>query len=82
MGGEGEMVYYNFGNNGFHQELIDAELEKYPGIQATSLPADFGKENYTEESIAQMVRENPDLEAIWSDGDTGAIFWGLNSMAR
>jgi ABC-type sugar transport system substrate-binding protein len=80
MGGEGEMVYYNFGNNGYHQELIDAELEKSPGIRATSLPADFGKENYTEDSIAQMVRKNPKLEAIWSNGDNGAIFWGLNNM--
>jgi TolB protein len=80
MGGEGEMVYYNFGGNNFHQELIDTELEKYPAIQATSLPADFGNVTYTEESIAQMVRDNPNLGAIWSDGDTGRIFWGLNSI--
>jgi TolB protein len=80
MGGEGEMVYYNFGKNDYHQELIDAELEKYPGIRATAMPADFGKEIYTEESIARMVRENPNLEAIWTDGDNGPIFWGLNNV--
>jgi TolB protein len=81
MGGEGEMVYYNVGHNNFHQELIDAELEKFPGIQATSVPADFGKEPYTEESIAQMVQENPNLGAIWTNGDMGRIFWGLNSIS-
>jgi len=80
MGGAGEMIYFNVGNNAFHQELIDAELEKFPGIQATSMPSDFNNPGYTEESIAQMVRDNPDLKAIWSDGDMGSIFWGLNTM--
>lgn len=80
MDGEGEMIYFNVGNNAFHQELIDAELEKYPGIMATSLPSDFNNPGYTEDSIAQMVMENPNLGAIWSNGDTGSIFWGLNTM--
>ena len=79
MDGEGEMVYYNVGNNDFHKELIDAELEKFPGIQATSLPSDFANPGYSEESISQMVRENPNLGAIWSNGDTNAIFWGVNN---
>ena len=81
MGGEGEMVYYNVGHNDFHQMLIDAELEKFPGIQATSVPADFGKETYTEDSIAQMVQENPNLGAIWTNGDMNSIFWGLNNIS-
>jgi TolB protein len=81
MGGEGEMVYYNVGQNNFHQELIDADLKKFPGIRATSVPADFGKEPYTEDSIAQMVQENPNLGAIWTNGDMGRIFWGLNSIS-
>ena len=80
MGGEGEMVYYRFENDDLYRGLIDAALEKYPGIQATAQPTDFGNIGYTEESIAKMIRENPNLGAIWTDSDMGAIFWGLNSI--
>ncbi len=82
MGGEGEMIYYNVGQNSFHQELIDAELEKFPGIRATSVPADFNTENYSDQSISQMVRENKNLEAIWSNGDLNAIFWGIKNAGE
>lgn len=77
MGGEGEMIYYNVGQDRFHQELIDAELEKFPGIRATSMPADINTENYTEQSISQLVQENKNLEAIWSNWDINRIFWGI-----
>lgn len=80
MGDSGELVYFNFGNNDYHQELINDLLKGYPDIQATSLPAEFGKENYTEQSIAQLAQENPNLGAIWSDGDLNSIFWGLNGI--
>jgi TolB protein len=79
MDGAGEIVIYNLGNNDLHQELIEANLEQFPGIQATFLPSDFGNPGYNEESIAQMVRENPNLGAIWSNGDTNAIFWGIHN---
>lgn len=80
MGGKGELVYFNFGDNEYHQQLMDDLLENNPGIRATSMPADFSKASYTEKSIAQLARENPGLGAIWSDGDLNAIFWGLNNM--
>lgn len=80
MGDQGELVYFNTSHNDYYQELIDNLLKDYPGIQATSLPSDFENPGYTEASIAQMVRENPDLGAIWSSDFLNDIFWGLNSM--
>ncbi len=80
MGGSGDMVYFNFGNNVYHQEIIDDFLAKNPGIRATSMPADFNGKSYNEQSIAQMVQKNPDLGAIWSDGNLNDIFWGLNNL--
>lgn len=80
MDDNGELVYFNFGNNGYHQELIDDFLAKNPGIKSTSLPADFNGNSYNEQSIGQLVKEKPKLGAIWSDGDLNSIFWGLNNI--
>ncbi len=80
MGDKGKLAYYNFGHNDYHQELIDGMLAKHPNIQATAMPADFGGNGYNEESIAKLVKDNPDLGGIWSDDNLNAIFWGLNNI--
>lgn len=78
MGDAGEMVYYNFGNNGLHQAVIDAVLKEYPEIQETALPADFQGNSFTVDSISEMISSNPNLEAIWSDQSLLDIFWGVD----
>ena len=79
MGETGEFVYYNFGQNGIHQSLIDQGQINYPGIKATSMPAEFEGNPITEESIASLATSNPNLEAIWTDEKLNDIFWGLKN---
>lgn len=82
MDEEGEFVYFNFGNNDFHQSLIDQVLKDFPEIRATTLPADYEGNPVTEDNITALVTENPNLKAIWSDEQLENIFWGVhNSQA-
>lgn len=80
MGDTGEFVYYNFGHSDFHQALIEEVLKDFPGIQATAMPAEFNGSSLTEESIAALVAENPDLGAIWTDEEHPNLFWGLKDV--
>ena len=59
MGGQGEFVYFNFGKNGFIQDIIDAVLAEYPQVKATSMPAEHGKQAFTQESLVEMVKKEP-----------------------
>lgn len=78
MGGQGEFVYYNFGKNGFIQEIIDDVLAKYPQVKATSMPAEHGKQAFTQESLVEMVKKNPNIKAIWSTDNRMEIFWAMH----
>ena len=80
MGGEGEFVYFNFGQNGFVQEIIDEVLAANPNVKATSLPASYDGESFTKESIAEMVKKNPEIKAIWSTEKQGDIFWAMADL--
>ena len=80
MGGEGEFVYFNFGQNNVHQALIDQALKEYPGITATSLPASFEGESFSEESIAALMKSDPAPKAIWSDNRQADMFWMLKNI--
>lgn len=79
MGDSGDFVYFNFGPSGTHQSYIDAVLKGYPDIKATSVPATYDGISLTEQIIADLVAENPNLGAIWSNEFLPNLFWGLNS---
>lgn len=76
MDAAGEFVYFNVGNNSFHQSLIDQALKGLPEIQATALPADYEANSVTEEKVAALVTANPNLKAIWSNEGLENLFWG------
>ncbi len=78
MGGQGEFVYFNFGQNGFIQDIIDEVLAKYPQVKATSMPAEHGKQAFTQESLVEMVKKNPNIKAIWSTDNKMEIFWAMH----
>jgi hypothetical protein len=80
MGGEGEFVYFNFGQNNVHQALIDQTLKNYPGITATSLPASFEGASFTEEELAALMKSDPAPKAIWSDNRQADMFWMLKNI--
>ena len=81
MGGEGEMVYYNFGPSDYDDYLIQQELEKYPGIQASAMDASYEDTSVaSEEKIAEIVASNPNIGAIWSNEMLPNVFWGLNDL--
>jgi ABC-type sugar transport system substrate-binding protein len=77
MGGEGEFVYFNFGSNGFTQEIIDEVLAAYPNVIATSMPASYEEESLTQESIIELMQANPEIKAIWSNENQMDIFWAI-----
>jgi hypothetical protein len=81
MGGEGEMVYYNFGPSDFDDYLIQQELEKNPGIQAAAMDVSYEDTSVVSEvKIAELVASNPEIGAIWSNEKLPDIFWGLNDL--
>lgn len=79
MGGQGEFIYFNFGQNGFIQDIIDEVLAKYPQVKATSMPAEHGKQAFTQESLVAMVKKNPNIKAIWSTDNIMDIFWAMHN---
>ncbi len=80
MGGEGEFVYFNYGSNDYTQEIIDEVLAAYPNVIATSMPTSNEGESITEDSIAELVRANPGIKAIWSNEKQMDIFWAIANM--
>ncbi len=78
MGETGDLIYFNFGNNGLHERVIDKVLKEFPAIKATAMPADFQGNSFTVDSISEMILSNPGLKAIWSDQSPGDIFWGVD----
>lgn len=67
MNGTGDFIYFVFGQSALHQSAVDAVLAEYPGISATGLPAEYGDDSVTWESIDALIKSNPNLGAIWSD---------------
>jgi len=81
MGGEGEFVYFNFGPNGFLQDIIDEVLAANPKVKATAMPANYENRAYTKESIMEMVKANPQIKAIWTSEYIMDIFWAAKELA-
>ena len=80
MGDAGEMVTFNFGSN-LIVEFMQSKMEEHPNITFTEIPVNFEDMSASsQESIAAMVAEKPDLGAIWSSDPQGNIFWGLNEL--
>ena len=80
MGDTGEMVTFNFGSN-LITEFMQSEMEEHPNIQFTEIPVNFEDMSASsEESIAALVAEKPDLGAIWSNDPQTSFFWGLNEL--
>lgn len=73
MGGTGDFVYFVYGENAIHQSIIDEVLEEFPGISATSMPADYEDNQLAWEDIAELIAENPNLGAIWSDDNVSQL---------
>lgn len=80
MDGNGDFAYFNVGHSDFHQELLDGILEKYPGIRATAIPAEYDGLALTDEAIKTLINANPDLGAIWADEFVPNLFWALSGM--
>lgn len=80
MSGEGEFVYFNYGQNEFIQDIINSVLSKYPKVKVTSMPAEFGKPAITQDSLVEMVKKNPNIKAIWTTDNTMEIFWAMHGM--
>ena len=55
-------------------------LAANPNVKATSMPASNEGESFTPESIAEMVKANPEIKAIWSTDKQKDIFWALADM--
>ncbi|MBN1265005.1 MAG: PD40 domain-containing protein [Anaerolineales bacterium] len=81
MGGEGKFVYFNVGDNDMHQNIIDTELEKYPGILADALPASYD-EPISSDAISELVNSDPEIGAIWANEFLPNIFWGVVNLER
>ena len=82
MGGKGNFVYYNFGNSEYIQNQVDSVLKDYPGITAVKKDADYNGNTFTQQDITAMVASDPNLGAIWSTENLGAIFWGINDKSN
>jgi predicted fused transcriptional regulator/phosphomethylpyrimidine kinase len=41
------------------------------------MPAEFGSPAFTQQSIVEMVKKNPDIKAIWSTDNKMEIFWAM-----
>ena len=80
MGDAGEMVIFNFGSD-LIKEFVQNEVEKHPDITFTDIPVSYEDSSASsQESIAALVAEKPQLGAIWSSDPQGNIFWGLNEL--
>jgi len=80
MGDAGEMVTFNYGSN-LIPEFMQSEMEEHPNITFTEIPVNFEDMSASsQESIAAMVAEKPDLGAIWSSDPQANFFWGLNAL--
>lgn len=82
MNGEGDFVYYNFGNNDKIQSYVDEALKAYPGITAIKKDADYEGDSFTKEDIQMLISENPNLGAIWATNKLENIFWGINNESN
>lgn len=82
MGGQGEFVYYNFGNSDYIQNQVDAVLKDFPGITAIKMSADYNDNSFTQQDITDMIKENPTIGAIWSNEKLNEIFWGINDKSN
>jgi ABC-type sugar transport system substrate-binding protein len=80
MGGQGDFVYFNYGKSNFIQDIIDEVLAKYPAVKAISMPAEFGSPAFTQASLVEMVKKNPNIRAIWSTDNRMEIFWGMHGL--
>ena len=81
MGDSGKMAYVSLGPDSY-KGVIQEELDQHPNIQATEISASFDDMSaISQENIAAMVAEEPDLGAIWLSDVQPSIFWGLNDMA-
>ena len=67
MEGTGEFIYFVFGQNAVHLSTVEEVLKEYPGISATSMPAEYGNDSFNWEYIKSLIDDNPNLGAIWSD---------------
>ena len=77
MGDAGEMAVFNLGSDQI-KGFVQSEMEKHPDIQFTEIPISYEDMSpISQESIAALVAEKPDLGAIWSSEPQPGIFWGL-----
>ncbi len=82
MEGQGKFLYYNFGDSTYIQYQIDSVLTEYPGVTAIKKPADYSGNSFTQQQIAAMVAEDPNLSAIWATEQLNDIFWSINDNSN
>lgn len=82
MGDQGDFVYYNFGDNGYIQDIVDGKLKEYPDINAIKKPADYNGNSFSQQDIVKMIAGNPKLGAIWSTEQLNDLFWGITDKSN
>lgn len=80
MGGQGNFVYYNFGDNGLYRSVFESVLKEYPAIKATSMPASWETDSINEKDITALVESDPTLGAIWANNEVSDVFWGVTAV--
>ena len=77
MGDKGEVVWYNFGDNGYINRNVEAVLKDYPEIKATKIVANFDQNPFNNQQVQNLIASNPKLGAIWSSDLSNDLFWGV-----
>jgi ABC-type sugar transport system substrate-binding protein len=80
MGGQGDFVYYNFGDNNLYRDAMEGVLKEFPDVNATSMPASWETDSIKSEEITALVESNPNLGAIWANNEMADLFWGVNAV--
>jgi ABC-type sugar transport system substrate-binding protein len=82
LNGQGEVVYYNFGNGEYIQNIVDAALSEFPGITAVKKEADYNNNPFSVDAVKSLIASDPKLGAIWSSDLSTDLFWGVLDQAN
>ncbi len=82
MQDQDDMVYYNFGDSDYIQQILESVLKDYPRINAIKMEASYDKNPFTDNAIQKLIAENPKLGAIWSSDPSNDLFWGAVDKAN
>lgn len=77
MNGQGDLIYYNFGNSDYIQQIVDTILKDYPDISSDKYAPNYGDNPFSGQKIQTIIAQNPNLYAIWSSESSTDLFWAI-----